>query len=154
MSATGDELVRLPGGDGLEEVVVTHENGAGAATGEAFDEFEAELMVRGGLDAVGVGIEAELVAQVTMEGVRTGKGTAQGAADPEMKPAGGLLAEHRVEGDEFEDLDRLEVKPGGGPFDRLGGEASEVILDGVEDHDGSAAFDRVMTDHIVDFGEG
>ena len=61
-----------------------------------------------------------------------------------------MLAEHGVEGDEFEDVDRLEVELGGDPLDALGRDVAEGLLPVVQEGERSAPFrDRVMGDEFV-----
>ncbi len=51
----------------LVEVVVAHYHRGGAATGEAFDEFDRESSILRRLGAMRVGVEAELFTQVPMQ---------------------------------------------------------------------------------------
>jgi hypothetical protein len=136
--------IRLFGGDGFVEMVIGHEDGCSSTAGEAFDELDREQTIRGGLEAVSGGVESEALAKVLVQGVGAPQGAAEGPADFDLDAAGGLLPEHGVESDELEDIDWLEPEFAGGPVDGSGWEVAEVILEGVEDHEGSAARVGIM----------
>src|SRR5262245_490155 len=67
-----------------------------------------------------------------------------------MKLPDGLLVEHRVERDQFIDIDRLKTKLGRDPFDRLVGEAAKMFLNRMQNHERCASLLWIMRDQLVD----
>ena len=65
-----------------------------------------------------------------------------------------LLAEHRVEGDELLDVDRLELELRGDPLDGVARDEALVLLDEVQERQRRAALHRVVRDHLVNLAEG
>ena len=98
--------LRLGGVDLLVELVVDHHDRRGAAAGEALDELDRDLAVRRDFAGVGVEILLERRAGLVAAHQRAG----QRAADLDVPAADRLLPEHRVEGDHFVDVDRLQLE--------------------------------------------
>ena len=67
--------------DTFVEILVAHHHRRGAATGQAFDEFDRELSVLRRLQAVRVRVKTELRAKMFVQFVRTAERATQRAAD-------------------------------------------------------------------------
>jgi hypothetical protein len=117
--APAEYLVRLLLSNTLVKGVVAHHDRRGAATGEAFDKLDRELPVLGRLRPVDMRVQAKLRAKVLVQFVGTTERAAQRAADLEMELPDRLPLEHRVEGHQFVNVNRLEFELGGNPLDRL-----------------------------------
>lgn len=153
-----EQGVRLFRGDGLMEVVIDHADRAEAAGGEAFCEFDGELAIAAhgdGVVVVRVGtVDAGVLAERFHQFVAAGHGARERAADPDVVFAGSRLAEARVEGDDFGDLDVLESEFCGHPWNGFFRDVAEVVLDEVQDRQHRAPFGNgVVRDGFVDLGE-
>src|ERR1039457_4771584 len=89
--------------------VVAHHNRGGAATGEAFDEFDRELSVLRRLRAVRVRVQTELVAKMFVQFISAAERATQRPADLDLVFAHRLLPEHRVKRHDFIDVDGLQL---------------------------------------------
>jgi len=133
----GEEVDGFVFGDGFVEVVVDEADGAGAAGGEAFGEFDAELAA--GTDGDGVVMAVGLAAVYISEFAdffhqfaTAGHGAGEGTAHADVEFAGCVLAEAGVEGDDFEDFDGFEFQFGGYPMHGWFGDVAELVLDEME----------------------
>ena len=105
--------------DGFVEVVVAHHHWCCAAAGKTFDELDRELSVLRRLQAVRVRIKTQLLAKMFVQRMRTTQRATQRAANFDLIFADGLLPEHRVERDEFVDVDGLQIELLRRPLDRF-----------------------------------
>jgi hypothetical protein len=145
-------------GDVLVEVVVYQRHWGGSAARETLDELDAELAVgahrRGVAVRRGLGIDAGGLAEGFTHLVATGQRAGERAADADADATGLLLAEPGIEGDEFEDIDRLEVEAFRDPLDAALVDESEMVLPEVEKRKGSAPLgNRIVGHRLVDFGK-
>ena len=70
--------------DAFVKVLVAHHHRRGAAAGEAFDEFDRELSVLRGLQAVRVRIQPQLLAKMFVQFVRAAQRATQRAANLDL----------------------------------------------------------------------
>ena len=110
-----DEVACLGRVDLLVEFVVDHDDRRRPAARKALDELDRHLAIGRDLAAIGVELLLEFRAGPVAAHERTG----ERAADLDVAPADRLLPEHRIEGHELVDVDRLELEPGRDPLDRL-----------------------------------
>ena len=119
---------------------IFHQHGRGAAGGEALDELDGVLAVFAEGETVMIGgAGVALLQEVIAQFVSTAEGAGEGAADADMDLAHGMLPEPGVEGDEFEDVDRLERELGRDPLDALGRDVAEGFLPQVQQRQRGAA---------------
>ena len=128
------------------EGFVDHDDGGGAATGEAFDELDGDFAVGGDL----VEFDAEFLFEGVANFVGAFERAGKGAADFDVAASDGVAFEHGVEGDDFVDVDELEFESGSDPFDGFVGNVADVFLDEVQERERGAALDRIVRD---DFGD-
>ena len=145
-------------GDILMEIVVDQHDRGGTTTGKTLDELDAVLSVWtdgrcvmmttcAGIDA---GRLAELFADIVTPCERAGERT----ANPDNRLAWSLLTEPRIEGDQFKNIDRLQIKAGGNPVDPAVIDKAEVILPEMEKRERSAPFgNRIVSHGLVDLGQ-
>src|SRR6185503_9809357 len=154
LPATVQDLIGFFRGDAFVKLFVAHQHGRGAAAGEALDKFDRELAVRGRLGAMSVRIEPEPAAEMLVQFGRAAEGATQGATNLEDMFAGGLLAEHGIKRDELENIDGLQLELAGGPLHGFGGNPAEMVLDGVQYHEGGAPLllGRITQQDLIDLG--
>ena len=103
----------LLGFDFLVEIIVHQTNGTETAAGEAFGEFDAVFPIFTDGNGIVVGdvrtIDVCFLAELLHELVAARHGATEGATNTDVVFARGALAEARVEGNDFEDIDRLET---------------------------------------------
>jgi len=138
--------------DGFVEVVVHHHHRCGAATGEAFDEFDRELSVLRRLRAVRMRVQAQLLAKMFVEFIRTAQRAAQRPADLDLIFAHRLLPEHGIKRHKLIDVDWLQFEFLCRPLDRFLRNPAEMFLNGVQHHERRRAFHGVMRDQLVNLG--
>jgi len=138
-------------GDVFVEVVVDHDDRCGAAGGEAFDELDRVFPIFAEGEAVRVRFaDLALFAEMIAELVGTAQRAGERAADFDLDFARRMLAEHGVEGDELEDVDRLEVELVGDPLDALGRDVAEGFLPEMEQRQrGAPLGDGIVRDQLV-----
>src|SRR5687768_10397773 len=68
-----------------------------------------------------------------------------------MKLADGLLAEHRIERDQFINVDRFEFQFCSGPLNGWLRDVTKMFLQCVQDHEGSTALFGIMRNEFVNF---
>src|SRR5690606_32913041 len=132
------------------EDLVDHDDGRGAAGGEALDKLDGGFAVGGDRAE----LDAELVLERVAGLVAAAQGAGEGAADLDVAAADGGAAEHRVEGYDLEHVDELKLQFLRDPGDGLVGDVAGVLLDEVEERQGGAALDRVVRNDFVDTLEG
>ena len=150
----------IGGRDVFNEIVVDERDGRGAATGEAFNEFDAEFPVGGGWRSLAVAmmfamrVETHSLAEFFLHLVASSEGAGEGAADADDGFSGLLAAEPRVESDKLEDVDRGEIEAGGDPIDAGIIDEAEMVLPQVEKREGRAAFrDGIVGNQLIGLGD-
>lgn len=146
-----EEFVGAALGDVFVEVVVDHDDGRGAAGGDAFDKLDGVFAVGTGGEAVGIRLsDFAFLAEVIAKRVTARHGAGEGAANLDQRFARRVLAEHGVEGDELEDVDGLQVELGGDPRDAFRRDVAEGFLPEVEEGEGGTALgDGIVGDQFV-----
>src|SRR5467141_550388 len=119
-----DDLVKPLRGDTVEMLVVNHQRRAWAAGGETFDRGNREETV----GCVLVETDAEFVFEPLEQAAAAGKVAGERPANLDVELAAWLLREHRVERDDFPDVDRLQSKFLRRPFDLFPAEIAKVLL--------------------------
>src|SRR6185369_11714194 len=87
-----------------------------------------------------------------VELIGTAESAAQGATNLQMVFPNLPLVEHRVEGHQLVNIDRLQLQLSSNPFNSLTRDVSELFLHRVQQHERCAPFLGVMRDDFVDFG--
>lgn len=145
-------------GDILMEIVVDQHDRSGTTTGKAFDELDAVLAVwtdgRAVMMTTSTGIDAGRLAELFADIITPGECAGERTADTDNRFAWSLLTEPRIEGDEFKNIDRLQIKAGGNPVDSAVIDEAEVILPEMEKRERSAPFGNWIVSHgLVDLGQ-
>lgn len=145
-------------GDILMEIVVDQHDGSGTTAGKALDELDAVLAVwangRAVMMATCTGIDAGRLAELFADIITPGECAGERTADTDNRFAWSLLTEPRIEGDEFKNIDRLQIKSGGNPVDSAVINEAEVILPEMEKRERSAPFgNRIVSHGLVDLGQ-
>ena len=85
--------------------------------------------------------------------VAAGHGTAQGAANPDVRFAGGRLPKHRIERDQLENVNRLQLELHGDPAHAFVTDETEFLLPQMEQRHRGAAFPirRITPDRFIHF---
>ena len=132
----------------LEQLVVDHHHGPGAAGREALDCGNRELSVGG----VYVEPDAELLLQSSENAAAAAEFAGERPADFDVKLAARLGSEHRVECHHFPNVDRLQAKLRRGPFDLFPAKLAGVFLQQMQQPQHRCAFvlRRVVRDDLVD----
>jgi len=135
-----------PGGvvgpDAFLEEIVHHGDRGAATTGQALDELDRVLAIGGngdGVAVVGVGMVGVFLLPLVQidpggggdfipEFVAAGHGAGERAANANVAFAGGMAAEHRVEGDQLEDIDGLELELAGNPGNGVVDDDAKMLL--------------------------
>src|SRR5262245_11157215 len=130
-------------------IVIAHHHPRRAATGETFDEFDCELRVSRRLQDVLVRIEAQLLAKMFVQLVRTAERATERAANLDLIFPDRLLPEHRVKRDEFVNVDRLQAELLGSPLHGFHRNPAEALLDRVQHHERRASLLRIMRDQLI-----
>ena len=128
-----EKFLGLVGGDALVEIIVHEANRSGSARSETFGELHRVISAGRNRDRVlvrvgGVAVDSGELAKFVHELVGTAHGAGKSAADADVKFARSFLTEARVEGDNFDDLDRFDVEFVGDPVDGLRADVAEAML--------------------------
>src|SRR6185369_3876643 len=145
-------FIRLRLADAFVKVVVAHHHRCGAAASQAFDEFDRELSILRRLQTVRVRAEAQLLAKMLVQRIRTAKRAAQRAEKLDLVLPDRLLPKPRIKRHQFVNVDGLQAELARRPFDGFLREPTELFLEGVEQHQRRTALLRVMGDQLVDLG--
>src|SRR6202030_3762297 len=129
----------------LVERIVDHADRRGSAVGQALDKLNAVIPVGANryrrmhsfLTALArnAGGRAEILHQL----VAPGHGTAERAANTNVRTAGGFEAEHRIKRNELENIDRLQIQLGRDPVDDLVVDKVEVVLPQMQQRHGGGS---------------
>ena len=138
--------------DAFLKIVIHHRDRRGAAARKALDEFHRKFPIRRDRDRIPVTrivrmpvddralllllefreINPRRSRHIFPQLIRPGQRARKRAADADVRRASGLAAEHRVEGDEFEDIDRLEAELRRDPRARLVRDVAKMLLPQVQ----------------------
>ena len=95
------------------KIIIDHTDRPKAATGQAFDEFNAVLPVlaleKVGVVAVGVSFDPGVLAKSLQEFIAAGHRARERAADPDMMFSRRLSTKHWIKSNQLQNIDWLDV---------------------------------------------
>ena len=139
------------------ELVIHHANRCGATACQTFDKLDAQISVSADGNrrvysvTAGLALNPSRGAEIFHHLITSSHRATESAANANVHFAGAFLAQHRVEGDQLENIDRLESELGRDPGYGVIIDEIEMFLPKMQQRQGRASFfvRRIMPDRFI-----